>query len=135
MGRVRSFPIPAPPSVRHPGRPAPLARVADVVVAGLGLLLAAPLMALLGLLVHVTSHGPVLQRDLVAGTDGRSVELLSFRTVLDGARTQAHERVRAVVGATAEEPLTPVGGVMRTLRLDRLPRLVNIVAGDWSLFG
>ena len=43
--------------------------------------------------------------------------------------------MRAVVGAAAQAPFTGPGRVMTRLRLDRLPRLKNVVAGDVSLFG
>src|SRR3954447_9888805 len=135
MGRIRTYPLAAPPTVLLPARPAAPLRAIDVTVGGLALLLTAPLMAALALLVRCTSHGPVLHRDLITTADGRRVELLSFRTALDGARTEAAERVRAVIGASTEVPVTRPGRVLRALRLDRLPRLVNVVAGHVSFFG
>jgi lipopolysaccharide/colanic/teichoic acid biosynthesis glycosyltransferase len=134
MGRVRTFPAPARPGFRAPARPAPLLRGIDVVAAVLAIVVAAPLLALLALLVRTSSHGPVLSRELAVTRDGRRVELLSFRTVLDGAGTEAAERIRAVIGAAPEVPFTRSGRAMRALGLDRLPRLVNIVAGQSSFF-
>jgi lipopolysaccharide/colanic/teichoic acid biosynthesis glycosyltransferase len=116
-------------------RPAPLLRAIDVLVGVVALVLAAPLLAVLALSVRLSSHGPVLQRRPAVAPDGRRVELLSFRTVLDGGRTEAHQRIRAVVGAADAPPLTGPGRVMHRLRLDGLPRLVNLVRGHVSLFG
>jgi len=76
----------------------------------------------------------VLRRDAVVRPDDRRVWLLSFRTVVDGGDTAAHERVRSVFGASADAT-TPVGRLLRRTRLDRLPRLLNVVAGHTSFFG
>ena len=138
MGRTHSLPsTTAAAALSHVTtvRPAPLLRGVDVVVGVLALVLTAPLMAVLALAVRLSSHGPVLHRRPALDARGRRIELLSFRTVLDGGRTEAHARIRAVVGAGEEEPVTGPGKVMRRLRLDRLPRLVNLVAGHVSLFG
>lgn len=131
MGRVHSFTT-ATTTVERPSRLAALARGADVVVGGLLLALMLPLMGVLALAVRRSSHGPVLHREPGRDRQGRPVELLSFRTALDGSGTVAHERLRAVVG-DGVQPLTRVGRVLRVTRADRLPRLYNVVAGHASL--
>lgn len=109
-------------------------RAADVMVAGLLLILAAPLIATVALLVRVTSHGPVLARYPLAARRGRRADLLTFRTLVDGGGTEAHARLRAVVGADGQKAYSPVGKALTKLRLHRLPRLVNVLRGDISLF-
>jgi lipopolysaccharide/colanic/teichoic acid biosynthesis glycosyltransferase len=111
-----------------------LLRVVDVVVASLLLVCLAPLMAALALAVRRSSHGPVLSRRPALDRRGRRVELLSFRTRVDGAGTVSHARVRSVVGGDHGDALTGVGRFMRATRTDRLPRLVNVVAGHVGLF-
>ena len=101
-----------------------MARTVDLVVGCVALLLASPLLAVIALAVRVSSHGPVLQR----------TPLLSFRTLVDGGDTDAHVRVRAVIGADGRPPLTGVGRVLIRTRLDRLPRVVDLVKGRTSLF-
>jgi putative colanic acid biosynthesis UDP-glucose lipid carrier transferase len=113
----------------------PLLRGADLVLGSLLLLLAAPLMALLAIAVRASSHGRILHRERIRTAAGATVELLSFRTMLDGGGTHAHERLRAIVGAHASAALTPVGRLLVATRLERLPRLLNVVAGHRSLFG
>ena len=134
MGRTRTLPTASAPITPLPDRPAPVLRVLDVLLGSLALVLALPLVLLLGVAVCCSSHGPVLERELGVGRDGRRAELLSFRTCVDGGRTAAHARLRAVVGSHDELPLTPTGAAMRRLRLDRLPRLVNVIAGHLSFF-
>lgn len=114
----------------------PLARMADVVVSSLALVLALPLLAVAALAVRVSSHGPVLERTPAVGPDGRPVVLLAFRTLVDGGRTAAHERFRSVIGSGGDStPVTGVGQLLQRTRLDRLPRLINVLAGHRSLFG
>ena len=125
-------------SVRLPASPARpravvLARSVDLLVGGALLLATLPVMAVLALAVRTTSTGPILRRERTRGRHGRPVELLSFRTTIDGGNTAHHRRVRAVVGAQHECMSTGVGRVLRATRADRLPRLLNVVRGDVSL--
>lgn len=108
-----------------------LKRAADVTVSILLLLLSAPLLAVLALAVRLTSHGPALHRDRAIAADGRAVELLSLRTTVDGGGSEAHARLRSVIGGCA---MTPVGRRLAQTRLDLLPRLVNVLKGEASLF-
>ena len=125
-----------PPLVASPPRRVgTAARVADVVVGGLLLVVSLPLIAVLALAVRATSNGPVLHREPVPGASGGHRDLLSFRTLIDGASTKAHERMRAVVGAEHATTYTALGRMLERTRLDRLPRLVNVVGGSASLFG
>ena len=110
------------------------ARAVDLLVGSVMLTLVLPLMGLLAVAVRTSSHGRILHREPGVDPRGRRVELLSFRTMLDGGGTEAHERLRAVVGAHGQLPLTPVGRLLRVTRLERLPRLINLVAGHSSLF-
>ena len=114
---------------------APLVRAIEFAVASVVLALALPLMAVLCLAVRRSSHGPILHREAGVDRKGRPVELLSFRTAVDGAGTPHHGRVRAVIGASDREALTAVGRIMRATRTDRLPRLFNVLAGQAGLFG
>lgn len=129
MGRVHAYSTTAVTARRLP-----VLRALDVVLASVLLVLTLPVLGVLALLVRRSSHGPVLHRERVRDRHGRSVEVLSFRVTLDGGATDAHQRVRAVVGVR-ELPLTGVGRVLHATRLDRLPRLFSVVAGHASLLG
>jgi lipopolysaccharide/colanic/teichoic acid biosynthesis glycosyltransferase len=112
----------------------PLRALSRVVAAGV-LTVALPLAAILAIAVRLSSNGPVLHREPALDPRGRPIELLSFRTAVDGAGTVHHQRVRAVVGADFEETLTGVGRLMRATGVHRLPRLFNVAAGHSGLFG
>lgn len=110
-------------------------RAAGRLIAGVLLLAALPLVAILAIAVRLSSIGPVLHREPAMDPRGRRVELLSFRTAVDGAGTTHHERLRAVIGADYEAALTGVGRVMHATGVHRLPRLFNVAAGHSALFG
>lgn len=135
MGRAHTFTTSASvAAATATHRPPAVLRVLDVLVGGVLLILALPVIGVLALAVTVSSNGPVLHRDRTRDKHGRAIELLTFRTALDGAGTLHHARLRAVVGAQATTGVTGVGRVMRATRADRLPRLINLLRGDTSLF-
>ncbi|MEA2126928.1 MAG: hypothetical protein QOI80_3710 [Solirubrobacteraceae bacterium] len=134
MGRVHTITASPALETARTSRLTPLLRVVDLAVGSVLLLLALPLIGALALAVRRSSHGPVLQREPSFDRRGRPVQLLSFRAAVDGASTTHHERLRAVVGAHHSAALTGAGRFMRATRTERLPRLLNVVAGHTSLF-
>lgn len=100
-------------------------RAMDVAVAGAGLVLTAPLQAVIALAVRAVHGSPVLFRQDRPGRDGVVFELRKFRTmrVADSARISDAER------------LTPFGRWLRASSLDELPTLWNVLRGDMSLVG
>jgi len=121
----------------------------NVAVAGLGLVVTAPLMLLIGGLVKLTSRGPVFYRQTRVGlnrrapeNDGgnhrRSVDLggkpftiYKFRTMRAGDA----ESERQVWAAQDDPRVTRLGRVLRQFRLDELPQLVNVLKGDMNVVG
>jgi FlaA1/EpsC-like NDP-sugar epimerase/lipopolysaccharide/colanic/teichoic acid biosynthesis glycosyltransferase len=105
-------------------------RAFDLVVAVAGLVLLAPLLALLGLLVKLESPGPVFHRGWRAGRDGREFRVFRLRTMV----RDAHRHGPPVT--TLDDPrITALGRRLRAWRLDELPLLLNVVRGDMSLVG
>jgi len=83
------------------------------------------------LLVKVTSRGPIFYRQRRVGRWGREFTMIKFRTMKVDA-----EKETGPVWAQEDDPrLTPVGGMLRKLRLDELPQLWNVLRGDMSLVG
>jgi exopolysaccharide biosynthesis polyprenyl glycosylphosphotransferase len=106
-------------------------RVFDVVLALALLVAAAPVMVLVGLLVRVSSAGPVVFRQERIGRNREPFTILKFRTM--------HERAEDGTGpvlATENDPrATRIGRILRATRLDELPQLWNVLRGDMSFVG
>ena len=108
-----------------------LNRTLDVVIAGMGLAVTSPLLAVAALAVKLEDGGPVLYRQTRVGKDGVDFELLKLRTMVVGAEN---------LGAGAavnrgDSRITRAGRVLRRLSADELPQLWNVVMGDMSVIG
>jgi Undecaprenyl-phosphate glucose phosphotransferase len=108
-----------------------LKRGMDLVLASLGLLLFAPLLGLIALLIRMTSRGSVVYRQDRMGLDGRSFEILKFRTMSEDAEAETGP----VWSRRGDPRTTALGRLLRGLSLDELPQLWNVVKGDMSLVG
>ena len=112
-------------------RGGPLNRALDVAIAGVGLAVASPALAVAALAVKLEDGGPVLYRQTRVGRDGVDFELLKLRTMVVGA-----EKLGAGYAVNEGDPrITKVGRVLRKLSLDELPQLWNVVRGDMSVIG
>ena len=90
-----------------------------------------PAMILVAILVKLTSPGPILYRQTRVGQDGVLFTVYKFRSMYQDA-----EKHTGAVWAQKNDPrVTPLGRVIRLLRLDELPQLFNVVRGEMSLVG
>jgi exopolysaccharide biosynthesis polyprenyl glycosylphosphotransferase len=118
-----------------------LKRATDIVLAAAGLLLLAPLMALVALVIRVTSPGPVIFRQTRCGLNGRRFEFYKFRSMCANAehlRSQIeHLNMKGdTVFKVPNDPrLTPIGRWLRKFSIDEWPQLWNVLKGDMSVVG
>ena len=105
-------------------------RLFDVVVAAIGIVVCAPLLAAVAFAVKLADGGPIWYRGERVGLDGRPFRILKFRTMVPDA-----ERVGASSTADDDPRITGVGRWLRRAKLDELPQLVNVLVGDMSLVG
>ena len=118
-----------------------LKAVMDRVGAALGLVLGAPLFAVIALLIKCTSPGPVLFRQERGGLRGRPFTLYKFRSMhSDAAMHQAeleafNEMSGPVFKLSSDPRVTALGRWLRKTSLDELPQLWNVLRGDMSLVG
>jgi lipopolysaccharide/colanic/teichoic acid biosynthesis glycosyltransferase len=105
-------------------------RAFDVLAASLGLLLTLPLQLVIAALVKAEDGGPVLYRGERVGRDGTTFLMLKFRTmVLDAER-------RGASSTADDDPrITRTGRALRRFKLDELPQLWNVLAGEMSFVG
>lgn len=103
-------------------------RVFDVVVAGVLLAVCSPVLLLIALAVRLDSPGEVFFRQERVGRGGSRFRIHKFRTmVVDGAGSP--------VTAAGDPRVTRVGHTLRSSKLDELPQLIDVLAGDMSLVG
>jgi putative colanic acid biosynthesis UDP-glucose lipid carrier transferase len=105
-------------------------RAEDLVLGGLLLVLASPVMALTALAVRLSSPGPVIFRQRRYGLDGREIVVWKFRTM---RVTEDGERIRQAT--RGDERITRVGAFLRKTSLDELPQLINVLQGRMSVVG
>lgn len=107
-------------------------RLISLAAAAAGLVLTAPLMALLAVAIKLESRGPVFFVDARAGRGGRPFHVVKFRTMREG---DSEPGPYSVWNRDDSARITRVGRWMRRLRLDELPQFWNILRGDMDLVG
>lgn len=121
------------------GTQAALKRAFDISIASVGLVLSLPIQLVVGVMVRVTSPGPVLFRQQRVTRGNELFTVYKFRTMDRDAERIMDERevdrTQPFFKGGDEPPVTPVGRVLRMLSLDELPQLWNVVKGDMSLVG
>jgi lipopolysaccharide/colanic/teichoic acid biosynthesis glycosyltransferase len=106
-------------------------RCIDVVVAGLALVVATPVMLLAMLAIRLESPGHPIYRQRRVGKDGAEFDMLKLRTMVAGA-----ERIGAGLAVNeGDSRITRTGRFLRRFSLDELPNLVNVVRGEMSIVG
>jgi lipopolysaccharide/colanic/teichoic acid biosynthesis glycosyltransferase len=125
-------------------------RTLDIVLSLAAIMVTTPLLALLWLLVRLTSPGPGLFRQERLGRGMRRFTLLKLRTMRVGSSDQIHRDYVASLAAEDQAPVTgprglhkletdprttPIGAWLRRASLDELPQLFNVLRGDMSLVG
>lgn len=105
----------------------PFKRVFDLIVATIIFALTLPLQAVIALLIRRKLGAPVLFRQERPGLHGEVFELIKFRTMRDARPDEGPE--------SDHERLSPFGERLRSLSLDELPTLTNVIRGEMSLVG
>jgi lipopolysaccharide/colanic/teichoic acid biosynthesis glycosyltransferase len=108
-----------------------VSRVLDVTVAGLGLLLTAPLLLVAAIAIRLETPGSPIYRQQRVGRDGEPFELLKLRTMVAGAETLGD----GLAVNYGDSRITRVGRLLRRFSLDELPNLVNVLRGEMAIVG
>jgi Undecaprenyl-phosphate glucose phosphotransferase len=106
-------------------------RSMDIVLSLLAIIALSPLMLLIAALVRLTSPGPIFYRQQRCGLNGRTFDMLKFRSM----RADAEQQTGAVWTAKDDPRRTRLGTFLRKTNLDELPQLINVLLGDMSLVG
>lgn len=107
-----------------------LKRCIDILVAGLALILLAPLMVLIAIGVKLSSPGPVLFKQRRYGMNGREIVVYKFRSM-----TVTEDGDLVVQAKRGDSRVTKVGAFLRRTSLDELPQFINVLQGRMSIVG
>jgi sugar transferase (PEP-CTERM system associated) len=103
----------------------------DLFLSFLGLIISSPIMTLIALAIKLESSGPVFYRQERMGKHGKPFMLLKFRSM----REDAEKETGPVWAEEGDKRVTRVGKIIRTLRLDEIPQLINVLRGEMSFVG
>lgn len=106
-------------------------RCFDILASLLGLAVASPFMLLTALAVWLYDRGPVFYTQTRLTKDGKLFHMIKFRSM----RVDAEKDGVARLTTEGDERITPVGRLIRAIRMDELPQLINILKGDMSIVG
>ncbi|MCG3115732.1 MAG: sugar transferase [Candidatus Manganitrophus sp. SA1] len=116
-------------------------RLFDLIIASVLLVVLSPIMALISLLIKMTSEGPIFFRQTRVGLNGRHFTLYKFRSMLKNAEelkgdVQHLNEMDGPVFKIKDDPRTTwVGRLLRRTSLDEFPQLYNVLRGDMSIVG
>ena len=97
----------------------------------IGLVVVSPIMLITAILVKATSPGPVFYKQVRVTKDNREFEILKFRSM----SATAEKASGPVLATTNDARVTSVGKYLRSMRIDELPQLINVLRGDMALVG
>ncbi|MCA8957906.1 MAG: TIGR03013 family PEP-CTERM/XrtA system glycosyltransferase, partial [Planctomycetes bacterium] len=108
-----------------------LKRFTDLLAATVGIVVTAPFMLLVAVLIKLESRGPVLFRQERVGQDGHPFMINKFRTM----RQNAEQESGPVWASTDDPRITRIGKFLRLSRIDEIPQMFNVLAGQMSFVG
>ena len=104
-------------------------RFFDIIISFFALLILAIPLLIIGLLVKLTSKGPILYKQERIGRNGKVFKILKFRTMVLGAESQG------VYSDNKDKRVTGFGKFLRKTSIDELPQFINMLVGQMSLIG
>lgn len=106
-------------------------RLLDILLSGIALVILSPIMLICAIAIK-TDGGPVLYKQVRLTKDGKEFKVLKFRSMRVDAEKDGVARLSS---GDRDDRITPVGKVIRKVRFDELPQLLNILSGEMSIVG
>lgn len=103
-------------------------RAFDIIASLGGLIVLSPIMIICAILIRINLGSPIFFKQKRIGKDNKEFEMIKFRTMKDAVDKEGNQ-------LPDELRLTKVGQILRSLSIDELPELINILKGDMSLIG
>lgn len=107
-------------------------RFMDVVFSGLALIILSPVFIITAIAIKATDGGPVFYRQCRLTKNGKTFDVLKFRSMRVDAEKDGVARLST---GTKDDRITPVGRLIRKVRIDELPQLINILKGEMTIVG
>ena len=107
-----------------------LKRVFDVIIATIMLVILAIPMLIISIMIKVDSLGPVFYRQERVTAYGKKFRIHKFRTMINNA-----DKMGSAVTAGEDTRITKIGSKIRNLRIDEIPQLIDVLAGNMSFVG
>ena len=105
-------------------------RIFDVIVSLIMLVILSPIILILAILIKIDSKGPVFYRQERITTNGKVFKIFKFRTMVQNA-----DKIGTLVTVGNDARITRMGKVIRKVRLDELPQLINVLKGEMTFVG
>jgi exopolysaccharide biosynthesis polyprenyl glycosylphosphotransferase len=127
LGNLKTLQVSRPPlSTFERG----LKRTFDIVVAATGLVLLAPLFAIVGIAIELETRGPVFFSQKRHGYNNSTIDVVKFRTMVESRGGDTFIQAKR-----NDNRVTHVGRILRRTNIDELPQLVNVLIGNMSIVG
>lgn len=105
-------------------------RTFDLLASSVGLIILSPFFLLVSLLIKIDSKGPIFYRQIRVGKDEKPFAINKFRTM-----QYRPQDTGSLITTKDDQRITKVGAILRKIKVDELPQLINIVRGDMGLVG
>jgi len=107
-----------------------LKRLFDIVMSAFALIIFSPILAVVALIIKITSPGPVFYRGVRAGRHNKDFRIYKFRSmIVDAEKTGVSSTTKD------DDRITPIGKFVRATKLDEFPQLINVFKGEMSFVG
>ena len=107
-------------------------RTMDIVISLIALVILSPIFLITAIAIKATDGGPVFYKQIRLTKDGKQFGILKFRSMRVDAEKDGVARLST---GDKDDRITPVGHIIRKIRVDELPQLLNILQGDLSIVG
>lgn len=106
-------------------------RIADIAVSLFALIVLSPILLITALAIKLEDHGPVFYKQKRCTKNGKVFEILKFRSMI----VDAEKEGKSIPCRSGDPRITRVGRVIRKIRVDEFPQIINVLKGDMSLVG
>lgn len=107
-------------------------RAVDLILTGIAMIIASPFMLVTALAIKLYDGGPALYKQKRLTKDGKEFYVYKFRSMIVDAEKNSGARLSS---GENDDRITKVGKIIRAIRFDELPQLLNILKGDMSIVG